>query len=541
MNTPIRFAKRLGQNTLHAARLGLAEAILPREPFWLHVKLKPPLDDLRTFSLTGGRSSALTFLDLLQTLTAVAGDRRVAGVLVQLKGAPRGWGKVTAVRRAVAALVEGGTPVVAYGEVLGAEDLLIASAASQVWMPEAGGVSLVGLRAESLFLRGVLERLKIQPDVVRVGSHKSAAEFLTREEMSPENREQMEALLDDLYEELVQGIAQGRQLEASQVKELIDRGPYTSLTAKDAGLIDACLYPDEVEEKLADVVPATALEKDGKRSVRSVDAVNYHVLRVADRHWRPVFSELPRVGYLVASGLIHSGTGARGVASETFRRLIDRLREDDRVRGVLLRIDSGGGEPLASDLIWRALHLTAQEKPVVVSMGDAAASGGYYLATAAHSIFAEPGTVTGSIGVIGGKLNLEGLYAQLGVVRDGVERGARAGIYSERRSFTPDERAAVRKDMGEFYDRFVDRVAESRGLTREAVEKVAQGRVWSGVRARVHGLVDELGGPLEALAEVLRRAGLAAGDDFVVDTLPRMSGISSLRAMAGGAILGIGR
>jgi protease-4 len=211
------------------------------------------------------------------------------------------------------------------------------------------------------------------------------------------------------------------------------------------------------------------------------------------------------------------------------RRLLEAIGRDGGVRGVVLRIDSPGGDGVASDLLWRAVAQLKREKPVVASMGDVAASGGYYLASAADAVFAEAGTLTGSIGVVGGKPNLEALYRRIGVGRDAVERGARAGLLSEARGFTPGERAAVREDMAALYATFVARVAEGRGLPAQAVERVAQGRVWSGARAHALGLVDAIGGPLEALRETRRRAGLREGERILIDVHPQRSALAGLR------------
>jgi protease-4 len=218
------------------------------------------------------------------------------------------------------------------------------------------------------------------------------------------------------------------------------------------------------------------------------------------------------------------------VACDTYRRLFDRLAEDERVAAVVVRIDSPGGEVVASDLLWRALRQLGREKPVVASLGDTAASGGYYVAAAAQAIVAEAGSITGSIGVVGGKLDLSGLYERLGVARDGVERGARAGLFSEARGFTPDERKAVREDMESAYERFVARVAEGRALAPERVLESAGGRVWSGAAAEARGLVDALGGPLEAIAEALRRAGLDPEGRVALGVAPRLPRFAGLRS-----------
>jgi protease-4 len=247
------------------------------------------------------------------------------------------------------------------------------------------------------------------------------------------------------------------------------------------------------------------------------------------REW---FAPLPRIACVFASGAISHGRGGRGIASGFHEELFGALARDARVRGVVLRIDSPGGDALASDLLWRAVRALRREKPVVASLAEVAASGGYYVASAADCVIAERSTVTGSIGVIGGKLDLSGLYQRLGVGRDAVERGARAGMLTEARGFTDDEREAVRGEMRALYASFVARVAEGRGLAVAAVERAAQGRVWTGGRALGLGLVDALGGPLEALHEVRRRAGLRVAEPALLDLHPRVPLFLPLRALS---------
>jgi protease-4 len=231
---------------------------------------------------------------------------------------------------------------------------------------------------------------------------------------------------------------------------------------------------------------------------------------------------------VVARGAVHRGGGPRGIATEALGGLLEQLRREEAVRGVVLRLESPGGDGVASDLLWRGLSLVAREKPVVVSMGEVVASGGYYLAAAADAVFAEAATITGSIGVVGGKVDLAGLYRRVGIGKEGVERGARAGLLSEARGFTADERAAVQGMLDSVYDTFVERVAEGRKLAPEAVDKAARGRIWSGSRAHSLGLVDELGGPLEALLEVRRRAGLRDDERFLLDLHPRLPTLPGL-------------
>ncbi len=541
MASPLGLLRRLGHNGAHLARRVVDRALLPPDRgFWLLLRLQPPLEEQRPPALPFAREGGQGLLEVLQTLDAAARDPQVDGVMVRLGGAPRGWGKLAAVRRALERVREAGKPVAAWGDQLGAEDLWLGTAATRLWLPPSGSAFLVGLRADAFFLRGLLEHVGVEPEVVRVGGYKSAGEMFLRDRMSPESREQTEALLDDFYRGLVDGIARGRGLSAEGVRERIDAGPYNAEAAREAGLVDDLLYPDELEEALDALTPVPPAERPGPRRARLVEAAAYGALRARDPGFRPLLGDLPRLAYVVATGAIHRGRGPSAIASDAFRVLLEGLRRDEGVRGVVLRVSSPGGDALASDLLWRSLRVLRKDKPVVVSMGDVAASGGYFMAAAGDAVFAEAGSVTGSIGVVGGKLNVERLYARLGVGKESVERGARAGLLAEERPFTPDERAAVRAEMESVYDTFLGRVAEGRGLERPAVERVAQGRVWSGERALSLGLVDALGGPLEALRDARRRAGLGEDERVVVEThprRPRLPGARGLLGLARGATL----
>jgi protease-4 len=534
MAGPLGFARRLGANASHAARRAIARATLPRgRGFWLRVRLGPGLGEARGPAWLPGRDGLQSLYDVLATLAEAARDSRVDGVLLELAGGPGDFSQALAVRRAVLDVRERGRPVVAWGATLGAEELLVASAATRVFLPETGSVFFVGLRLEGLYLADLLDGFGIRPEVVRIGEYKTAAETFVRRDMSPEQREQLEALLEDRFADLVDAIAAGRGLAPDAVRGLADRGPYPARAAVEAGLADGCLYPDELEHALEALAGVPPPERPGPRRTRFVEAPVYFALHASDPGWRPWLRDLPRVAYVVAEGAIHRGAGLRGIACDSYRALLEHLSRDPGVCGVVVRVASPGGDGLASDLLHRALRVLRREKPVVVSMGEVAASGGYYLAAGADAVLAESATVTGSIGVVGGKLNLAGLYERFGIARDAVERGARAGMLSETRGFTPDERSALRREMESLYETFLARVAEGRSLSREAVAKVAGGRVFSGARAVRLGLVDRLGGPLEALAEVRRRAGLAPDERVLVEVYPRAPRLPGLAALLG--------
>lgn len=534
-NRPGAVVSRVGANLARGVRRLVERTALPREgKVWLMLRLGGEPAEILPPRLPFQRAPQHpSLLEALASLERAAQDPRIAGVVLRFTEPLSGMSCAQSLRRAVDIVRESGKPVVAFGDSFTAASLLVASGASRVYLPESGSVLLVGLRFDGFFLKGLFERLDVSPEVIRVGSHKTAGERFTRDSMSPEEREQLEALADDFYGPLVDGLARGRRLDPGEVRSLIDRGPYAARAAEEAGLIDGCRYPDEVEAELTELAADTATDAKTGRP-RVIDTSVYHALRVSDPGWRPLVGDLPRIAYVVGRGTIHRGRGVRGMAADTVRELLEGLRRDEGVDGVVLRIDSPGGDAVASDLIWRAVRLVAAEKPVVVSMGDVAASGGYYVAAAAHAVFAEETTVTGSIGVVGGKLDLEGLYRKVGISRDAVERGARAGLLTEARGFTADERAAMQELFGAMYGTFLDRVAEGRGLARQEVASVAQGRIWSGARARSHGLVDSLGGPLEALREVARRAGLSERDRYLLELHPRLPQIPSLLGLLRG-------
>jgi len=526
MRGPLPLARRAVRRGFTGARRVVVRASLPRDGgAWVSLRLDEGLEEAPF--LQRRRDAPTSLLEALQIIDACSRLPEVAGLLLRLDGLAPGFSAAESLRRALAAARERGLPVVVYAEQLDAESLLVASAATRIFMPRSGRVFLVGVRAESLHLRGLLEAWDVEADVVRIGRHKSAGEIFTRDAMSEEQRQQLGELADDLFDTLVEAIGGGRALETGAVRDLIDRGPYTAAAAAEAGLIDGCLYEDELDPILETLTRPPPAAHPGPRRVIRVDA---RLLPAAHAHGPGVRDPLA-LAYVVAQGAIHRGTSARGIGEESLSASLDALRRDPAIRGVVLRVDSPGGDALASDLLWRAVDRVREQKPVVASLGRVAASGGYYLASASDLVLAERGSVTGSIGVIGGKLNLDGLYRRLGIGRDAVERGRRAGMLSEARGFTPDERRAVRLEMESLYATFVDRVARGRGLAADAVHRVAQGRVWSGARAARVGLVDAIGGPLEALSLLRAHAGIGPGEPVQLVLHPRLSRWAGLRGL----------
>ncbi|MCP5070163.1 MAG: hypothetical protein GY946_26650, partial [bacterium] len=509
--------RRVAANLARTARLGVARGMFGRGPVWLRLRLTSPVPELAAPAWFGQREPRLSLLDVLRVLDVAKDDPDVGGVAIRLLGPPGGASRVESLRRAIGAVTEAGKPVVIWSESLTTQELWLASAASRVVIPPSGSVHLLGFRFEGFFLRDLLHKLGVRADVLRVGEFKSAGEILTRSGHSEEARAQLETLADDLFETLVRDVATGRGLSEEQVRGHVDRGLLTAARAEEAGLVDACQYPDELERMLCELVPAAC--NDDKP--RLLDASTYIALRASDSGFQPLLQPAPRIVYVAARGGIGRGQGLRGIAADTYRRLLEPLAEREDVLGVVLRVDSPGGEGVASDLLCRAVRRVSEQKPIVVSMGDTAASGGYFLAASATAILGEATTVTGSIGVVGGKLDFSELYERVGVGRDAVERGAQSGLHSEARGFTPSERRALRDELGALYELFLERVAQGRGRSRDEIHALAQGRVWSGVGAVHHGLLDGLGGPLEALREVRDRAGLGLGERVLLEEHPR--------------------
>lgn len=446
----------------------------------------------------------------VQALDRARGDANVSAVMLRVGSLPdAGWGRIQELRAAVQRFRTSGKPAYAYLETVENKEYYLASACDKVYALPTALFVITGLATEVTFFRGGFDKLGVEAEFVGVGKYKNAPNQFTETGFTEPHREQMEALLDSFYADFVKGIADGRGKSAAQVKDWIDGGPYDARDARRIGLVDELLYEDELEERLGDVTRLTpgAYVRGG----RGFAGLNFG---------RPQIAVVYALGEIV-DGRSNSGAfGGESAGSQTIGSALRRARRSADVQAVVLRVDSPGGSGTASDAIWREVRLTRDVKPVIVSMGDYAASGGYYIAMAGDRIVAEPGTVTGSIGVFGGKFSLRGLYDKLGISKESVTRGQRAGLFSDYRPWTPDEREQVHAMMATFYQDFITRVAEHRNKTVDEVHAIAQGRVWTGSEAVKLGLVDELGGLDRALEIAKQRAGIAANQDIDVLVLP---------------------
>ena len=361
---------------------------------------------------------------------------------------------------------------------------------------------LKGMRAEILYFRNTLAKIGVSVDVEHDGKYKDFGDMFTRSDMSPETKEVLNSLLDELYGNLVDRIAAARRKQPDQVRALIDQGPFSAPDALEAGLVDELRFEDqmwgELRQRLQVGEPnKVALSRYLKASPRTVPR-NHFALVVAE-------------GDIVRGD--PSDDGGEGLTSYGFDKLLREAAADPLVKGILVRIDSPGGEVTASDEMWREMSLASRKRPVVISMSDVAASGGYYMALTGDSIVAYPETETGSIGVVFGKPNLHGLYDKLGITKDSLQRGRNAGIDSDYNSLDADQRALIERGIDQSYHEFVAKVATARHRAIADIEPVAEGRVWLGSQAKPRGLVDELGGLDAAVTLLKKKAGIATGED----------------------------
>ncbi|HTQ04079.1 MAG TPA: signal peptide peptidase SppA [Polyangiaceae bacterium] len=449
---------------------------------------------------------------LLRRLWQIADDEpHVAEVVLELRTAPAdSFAHVQELRDALWYLRQRGKRVLCHLEDADGASLYLCSAASRILINPAGGLRFAGLKTRYFYLKGLLDKLGIRADFVRIGAHKSAPEMFTRDSSSDVARDDKIDLLQQFERHFVQGVAVGRKQDPKTLRERIAKGPFIASEAKAAGLVDGFAFDDEVEREAGKLVgyPIHLLD-DSHR---------------ADRAPR-TFGVGRRIGIVYVDGDMVDGRsqnipvlGVRLVGSYTIADSIKQMREDHNVGAVVLRIETGGGSAMAADVIWREVALTAKEKPVIVSMGSAAASGGYYIATPATKVYANPLTITGSIGIFYGKADVSELLHKIGVNVEVFKTAPRADAESIFRPFTPDEHAELEVKVAQFYDMFLSRVAEGRHLTKSAVDAVGQGRVWTGEQALERKLVDEIGGLRQALEEARKLADLPL--DAPIQELP---------------------
>lgn len=462
-----------------------------------------------------------TLTSALQRMDKASRDDDLDAVILHIDGPSIGWAKLNELRAGVQKMRKKGRKVFAWMESGDTKDYLLAAACDEIVLPESGMLMMPGLRAEVSFYKNLFDKLSIEPQMLRVGEFKSAAEPYSRSEMSPAFREEMEAILDDYYRQIIEIVAESRKLTADQVKTIIDTALLSAADAKKLGLIDRIGYEDSIAEvikgdqkdaefKLAKGYGKKKIDTDFSGFAGFGKMMNLMMgIEPTTRKSRE-----PKIAIISAVGPITSGPsqadffGDESMGSTTMIKAIRQARDDSSVKAVVLRIDSPGGSALASDLMWHELGTLKGKKPFIVSMGDVAASGGYYIAMGADRIFAEPGTLTGSIGVVGGKLAFEKFYEKIGITTSVVQRGKNSGVLSMTMPFTDSEREAMQKMLNDIYGQFTQKAAAGRNMEVEKLEKLARGRVYTGAQALPLKLVDELGTLSDAIAYAKKAAGL---------------------------------
>ena len=470
---------------------------------------------------------------VLRTLHEAGDDPRVVGLIAKVGGSVIPLAIAQELRAGVRAFAATGKPTVAWSESFGESSTgtvpyYLATGFSEIWLQPSGELGLVGLMTEVTFLRGALDKLGIEPQLDKRHEYKNAADRIMRKEFTPEHREAVDRLVESAWDDVVAGIAEARGLTIDQVRALADRAPLSVTKAIDGGLIDHEGYRDEVY---------SAVRRTVGGDVRLLFASRWsprpplpeRVAKLATSRNQSVVALVEGHGAIVTGRSRRSPVDGQQMGSDSIAAAFRAARNDDKVRAVVFRVDSPGGSYVASDTIWREVGLTrAAGKPVVVSMGTVAGSGGYFVSIPADVIVAQPTTLTGSIGVFGGKPVTTGLMEKVGLSTGAVARGAHSRIFSGRIGYTDDERALLAEWLDDVYAVFVGKVAEGRGMTREAVHEVAKGRVWTGSDAVRNGLVDTLGGLRDATAIARERAGLPT--DAPVRAAVRVPVRSKLRA-----------
>ncbi len=466
-----------------------------------------------------GISQPESFTNLLTQLRKAKVDSRIGAVLLDIEMTGIGWGKADELRGAIKDFKTSGKPIYAYSELAMNKEYYIASAADKVYMSPTSDIYINGFAANAMFYRGSLDKLGITPEVIKIGKYKNAPDQYTEKEMSEGQREVINAILDDLYANLVNSIAEDRKLDTERVKEIIDTAPHRATAAKDLGLVDGAKYRDELYEDMR-----KQLGYKGEDKLRTVESSTYSEIEPSSLG----INNGSRIAVIYASGAINTGRsssspfGGNMVGADTIIESVNQAAEDESIKAIVLRVDSPGGSALASDLMWHAIENAKKKKPVVVSMADYAASGGYYISCNANKIVAEPSVLTGSIGVFMGKPNVKGFYDWLGVTNEYVLRGKNAGLFRETESWTEDERAKFQEQADNiYYKDFVPKVAKGRNMTEEAVNAIGQGHVWTGRQAKENGLVDELGGLEKAIEIAKGLAKLPADQDVTRVNMPQ--------------------
>ena len=500
-----------------AVMIQSAEPAIPSDAV-LEIRLSGPVPEhmATDFSLEFLESGMPpTLLQIRNAFKKAAKDDRIRAIVLRCGGLSVGWGKAQEIRWAIEEFKESGKPVVAFLQVGSSLDYLIASAADQVFLTPEGFLDVKGLRAEVTFYQNTLRKLGVAAELHQIGKYKAAAEPWVRSSMSDAFREVLNSVLDEVYGQFLETVGAARGKSVEELAAILDNGPFTPQRALEAGLVDDLRYEDECFDALKEQLGLEDLQRLKLSRYRSVSLAS---LGLSGEH---------RIALVYAVGSILRGKdetesffGADILGSDSFSQTLREVKNNDDIKAVVVRINSPGGDAIASDQMWRDMNRLSERKPLIISFSDAAASGGYYIAMANAPIVAYPGTMTGSIGIFYGKLNLRGLYDKIGISKEILTRGKFAAIDSDYRGYSTEERDKLRQELEVFYRNFVQKVADARKREWDDIHQIAQGRVWMGSQAVANGLVDELGGLDRAIEMAKEAAGLEPTDKVTLVTYP---------------------
>ncbi|MDH4128207.1 MAG: signal peptide peptidase SppA [Spirochaetota bacterium] len=462
---------------------------------------------------------------ILDTISKASNDSSVKGIILKIKSPEIGLTKLQEIRNALNDFKKSGKIIYSYCESFSKKDYLLASVANKLYISPQGTIDMSGIALELVFLRNTFNKLGITPNFHQIGDYKSASEMFTKSESSKFQKEMVNFLLDGLFNEFVQLISDGRKIEITKLKNLIDKGFFTAQEAKNAKLVDGILYVDDFQKMIEK--ESTISNKYAKKAGinnKKLNLFDFFSLLTKNKTENKVYN--PSIAVVFMEGPIISGkqekslfSSSNAIASDEFNVIFRKIKNDNSIKAVILRINSPGGSALASDILWREIYLLNKVKPVVASLSDVAASGGYYIAVACPTIVANPTTITGSIGVVGGKFNLKGLYEKLGIKKEVYKRGKISDIFTDYRDFTVEENKLIHKQMIETYNTFVSKAAQGRKTSIIKMKKLAQGKVYTGRQALKLGLIDHLGG-LDQTIKITRKLVKDAENKLEIRTFP---------------------
>lgn len=485
-----------------------AEPYIP-ERAYLKIEIKGGVVESITPRLTK-MGEEIAIRDLWYQISRARIDSRIKGIVIKISDLQCGFAKLEEIGRLLDDFRKSKKTVVTYIEEGGLPEYYLASFADKTFACRGGALQLHGLAAEATFLKNTLAKLGVKAQLFHIGDYKTASNLFTEDKLTPAHRESTEVLLNDIYDAVIAGVARNRKLPAEKVRQILDESPLLDEEYVKAGLLDGLIYEDEIYNYTEGNFPMVEFATYKKTTSP-----------------RP-FGGARQIAVIFAAGEINTGKsggqslfGGDVLGSDSLAEQLRSARNNSAIKAVVLRVDSPGGSALASDIILREAELLAKTKPLIISMSDVAASGGYWISMSGARIFAQPQTITGSIGVITGKFVLKGLYDKIGINKEIISTSKYAGMYSDYREFSPEEAAKVNTSMRAIYNEFLRRVSANRKISVAEVDKIAQGRVWSGSSALKYKLVDQLGGLTDAIAEARKQARIPSGESFGIKVYPK--------------------